>query len=107
MLAAASVGYSTWGAAQTQVGATDNVVARMGIEPIENKDLASFTKWYMLDNSKGVKPMRWIQRKAFDIVPLVEPSSPLVVNNHQFAWVGSGRGCPAWSPSWLMFRSGP
>ena len=107
MLSAASVGYTTWGAAQTQVGATDNVVARMGVEPIENKDLASFTKFYMLDNSKGVKPFRWIQRKAFDMVPLVSPTDPLVVNNHQFAWVGSGRGAPAWSPSWLAYRSGP
>ena len=107
MLAAGSVGYTTYGAAQTQVGATDNVVKRFGIEPLENPYLSSFTKWYMLDNSKGVKPMRWIQRKAFDFVPLIEPSNPLVVNNHQFAWVGSGRGAPAWSPSWLMFRSGP
>jgi len=107
MLAAASVGYTTWGATQTQVGATDNVVARMGVEPIENKDLASFTKWYLMDNSKSVRPLRWILRKAFDIVPLVSPNDPLVVNNHLFSWVGSGRGAPAWSPSWLMFRSGP
>jgi phage major head subunit gpT-like protein len=107
MKAAASVGYSTWGGAQTQVGASDNVVARMGVEPIENKDLASFTKWYGLDNSKGVKAFRWVLREAFDFVPLVEPSSPLVVSNHKFAWVGHGRGAPAWSPSWLAFRSGP
>ncbi len=40
MLAAASVGYTTWGAAQTQVGATDNVVARMGLTPHENDNLA-------------------------------------------------------------------
>ena len=107
LLAAGSAGYTTWGAANTQVGATDNVARRFGIEAIENKDLTSFTKWYMLDNSKGVKPMRWIQREAFNFVPLVAPDSPLVVNNHKFAWVGHGRGAPAWSPSWLMFRSGP
>ena len=105
--AAASVGYSTWGGAQTQVGASDNVVARMGVEPLENKNLASFTKWYALDLSKSVKPFRWIQRKAFDFVPLVEPNSPKVVDSHLFSWVGSGRGAPAWSPAWLAFRSGP
>lgn len=107
MLAAASVGYSTWGAAQTQVGASDNVVARMGVNPLENKDLASFTKWYLLDNSKSVKPLRWILRDAVSMTPLVSPDSPLVVNNHRFAWIGHGRGAPAWSPAWLMARSGP
>lgn len=107
MMAAGSVGYTTWGGAQTQVGATDNVVKRFGIEPIENPYLASFTKFYMLDNSKAIKPYRWIEREAFDIVPLVNPTDPIVVNMHQFAWVGSGRGAPAFSPAWLGFRSGP
>ena len=63
-LAANSVGYASWGALQTQVGATENVVARMGIMPLENKDLASFTKWYLQDNSKAVKSMRWLLRMA-------------------------------------------
>jgi phage major head subunit gpT-like protein len=107
MLAAGSVGYTTWGAAQTQVGATDNVVARMGVEPYENKNLASYTKWYLMDTSKSVKPVRWILREAFGMTPLTEPNQPIVVNNHAFAWVGHGRGAPAWSPAWLMARSGP
>lgn len=106
-LAAQSVGYTTWGAAQTQVGATDNVVARMGVEPFVNKNLASFTKYYLMDLTKSVKPMRWILRKPVSFRPLVSPTDPLVVDQHLFTWVGDGRGCPAWSPSWLMARGGP
>lgn len=107
MLAAASVGYTTWGAAQTQVGNSDNVVARMGVEPHENKNLASFTKWYLQDNSKSVKPMRWILREAVRVTPRVQENDPIVIDSHVFAWTGWGRGAPAWSPAWLMARSGP
>lgn len=107
MLAAQSVGYTTWGAAQTQVGATDNVTARMGLTPHENDNLASFTKWYVMDCSKSVKPFRWIQRMAPTMIPLINPTDAIVVNNHQFAWVGTAMGAPAWSPAWLAARSGP
>jgi phage major head subunit gpT-like protein len=107
MLAAASVGYTTWGAAQTQVGSSDNVAARMGVEPIENANLASFTKYYLMDNSKSVKPVRWIEREAVRQTPRVAENDPIVIDSHQYAWTGWGRGAPAWSPAWLMFRSGP
>jgi len=107
MLAAASVGYTTWGAAQTQVGATDNVVGRMGLKMYVNRNLASFTKWYMMDCTKAVKPVRWILREAVRFVPMVSETDPLVVDQHLYSWVGHGRGCPAWSPAWLMARSGP
>jgi phage major head subunit gpT-like protein len=107
MLAAASVGYTTWGAAQTQVGATDNVFKRFGVEPMVNKNLASATKWYLMDTSKAVKPMRWILRDAVRMAPRVAENDPIVFDSHMFAWGGWGRGAPAWSPSWLMARSGP
>jgi len=107
MLAASSAGYTTWGGAQTQVGATDNVVARFGLTPYENKNLASFTKFYVMDCSKGVKPIRLIDRMAPSFTPLVEPTNELVVNRHQLAWVGTARLAMAWSPAWLMARSGP
>lgn len=107
MLAAQSVGYTTWGAAQTQVGATDNVTRRFGIEPHENANLASFTKWYAMDCSKSVKPVRFVLRQSPTTTPLVQPTDFIVVNNHAFAWVGTARGAPAWSPAWLMARSGP
>jgi phage major head subunit gpT-like protein len=107
MLAAGSAGYTTYGAAQTQVGATDNVTRRFGIEPYENKNLASFTKWYGMDLSKSVKPVRLIDRMKPTFVPLVEPTQEIVVNRHQLAWVGTARLAMAWSPSWLMARSGP
>jgi phage major head subunit gpT-like protein len=105
--AAASVGFSTWGAAQTQVGASDNVVARMGVDPIENRNLASFTKWYPMDLTKSVKPVRWVLREAVRMTPRVAEDDPIVFDSHQYAWGGWGRGAPAWSPSWLLFRSGP
>lgn len=107
MLAAASVGYSTWGTAQTQVGATDNVVARMGVEPYENRMLASATKWYLQDNSKSVKSMRWLLREAPRITPRVSENDPIVFDSHMYAWGAWARGAPMWSPAWLMARSGP
>ena len=106
-LAANSVGYASWGATQTQVGATENVVARMGIMPLENKDLASFTKWYLQDNSKAIKSMRWLLREAPAITPRVSEDDPRVFDFHQYTWGGWARGAPIWSPSWLMARSGP
>ena len=107
MLAAASVGFTTWGAVQTQVGATDNVVRRLGVQLHENKNLASFTKWYLMDCSKSVKPLRWILRDAVRMAPRVAEDDPLVFDSHLYAWGGWGRGAPAWSPAWLMARSGP
>lgn len=107
MMAAQSVGYTTYGAAQTQVGATDNVTARMGVQPHENDNLASFTKYYLMDCSKSVKPLRFVLFMSPTMTPLVQPNDSIVVNNHQFAWVGTAVGAPAWSPAWLIARSGP
>jgi len=107
MLAAASVGYTTWGAAQTQVGATDNVTARFGVELHVNRNLASYTKWYLMDCSKAVKPLRWLLREAIRMAPRVAEDDPLVFDSHLYAWGGWGRGAPMWSPAWLMARSGP
>ena len=106
-LAASSVGPTTWGAAQTQVGATDNVVARFGLELYVNKMLASATKFYVHDMTKSVKSMRWLLRDAPRITPMVEESSPNVFNNHTYVWGAWARGAPMWSPPWLMARSGP
>ena len=106
-LAAASVGFTTWGAAQTQVGATDNVVKRMGLRLIENKYLASSTKFYTMDCTKSVRPLRAIFREPFAIVPLINPTDPNVFALHYFVWGGECRFCPTWSPSFLMNRSGP
>ena len=107
MQAAASVGYTTWGAAQTQVGASDNVVRRLGVSLHENKNLASFTKWYLMDCSKSVKPLRWILREAPAVTPRVAETDPIVFDSHMYAWGAWARGAPAWSPAWLMARSGP
>ena len=105
--AAASVGYTTWGAAQTQVGASDNVTKQLGLELYVNKNLASYTKWYMMDCSKSVKPLRWILREAPAITPRVQPDDPVVFDSDRYVWGGRARGAPAWSPAWLMARSGP
>jgi phage major head subunit gpT-like protein len=106
-LAASSVGPTTWGAAQTQVGATDNVVRRYGLELYVNRMLASATKFYVLDNTKSVKPFRWILREPPAITPRVAESDPIVFDSHMYAWGAWARGAPAWSPSWLAYRSGP
>jgi phage major head subunit gpT-like protein len=107
MLGAASVGYTTWGAAQTQVGAIDNVTKRFGMELHINKNLASFTKFYMMDCSKAVKPFRWISRDPPAVTPRVNENDPLVFDSHLYTWGAWARGAPAWSPAWLAARSGP
>ena len=107
MLAAASVGFTTWGAAQTQVGATDNVTARLGVQMYVNKNLASYTKYYLMDLTKAVKPFRWILREDVRMTPRIAEDDPLVFDQHVYAWGGYGRGAPAWSPSWLVLRGGP
>lgn len=104
---ASSVGFTTWGAAQTQVGASDNMYRRFGVKMIVNKNLASATKWYLMDLSKSVKPLRWVLKDAVRITPRMNEDDPIVFDSHMFAWGGWGRGAPAWSPSWLMARSGP
>ena len=107
MLTATNVAYTTWGPSATQVGAVDNTIKRLGVALHVNKNLASFTKFYVMDNTKRVKPLRFIERDAPRITPRVAEDDPVVFDLHQYVWGAWCRGAPAWSPAWLMMRSGP
>lgn len=99
--------WSTFGSLGTQVGASDNLLRRFGVDYVINENLTSATKWYLADTTKAVKPLRWILLQAPVFAPRVNEDDPLVWNNHQYAWGAWGRATPAWSYSWLMARSGP
>lgn len=100
-------GWQTFGPTNTQVGASDNLYARFGVDYLINHNLKSNTNWYLMDTTKSIKPVRWGLRMAPEIVPRVNPTDPIVWSNHYYQWGGAGRGCPLWSYAWLMAKSGP
>lgn len=99
--------WSTWGSLGTQVGASDNIYRRFGCDYLVNHYLSSATKWYLMDTTKSVKPLRWIVREAPIFAPRVSETDPNVWAEHMYLWGAFGRACPTWSFSWLMARSGP
>lgn len=103
----APANWSTFGSIPTNVGASDNLYSRFGMDYLVNKNLMSNTKYYIADTTKAVKPVRWIMREAPVFTPRVNEDDPFVFDNHQYIWGVRARGCPAWSYSWLMSRGGP
>ena len=99
--------WATFGASVTNVGASDNLWKRFGVDYLVNKNLTSNTKWYLADTTKAVKPVRWVQRQGAEFVYRVTPQDPVVFDQHQYLYGVYYRACPAWSYSWLMSRSGP
>lgn len=100
----------TWGAwapATGQVGAADNPLLKMGIQPLENEWLNSNVNWYMLDLSKPRKPFQRVVREQVRSVPRVNENDDNVFNTHMFQWGQWLRDCPAWQFSWLAHKSGP
>lgn len=100
-------GWQTFGPTNTQVGASDNIWKRFGIDYMVEPNLMSNTNYYVADTMKSVKPVRWIQREGTVVVPRVSPTDENVWVNHQLLWGGKMRGTSAWGPSWLMVKGGP
>ncbi len=98
--------WATWGSLGTQVGASDNIYKRFGVDYVINNNLLSPTKWYLTDTTKAVKALRWILHTAPVFTPRVNENDPSVFDNHAFLWGVWARATPAWSYSWLMARSG-
>jgi phage major head subunit gpT-like protein len=99
-----------WGAFASigsQVGAADNPLRRFGVEPLSNPWLASNTKWYLLDDTKTVKPLLWIVREPVITVPRVNENDPVVFDTHMFQWGQWARNAPGWGFPYLMARGGP
>jgi hypothetical protein len=101
----------TWGngfgSLTGQIGAADNMMRRMGIRPIINPNLRNTKRWYLLDTTHAVKPLLWVTREAPRTVPRVSENDPIVFDSHRYTWGGWDRVTPAWSYSWLFFRSAP
>lgn len=100
----------TWGSfapVTGQVGASDNVITRFGVDPLQNSFLNDNQNWYLLDLTKPVKPFAWITREATRMVPRLNESDPNVFDEHMFQWGQWNRCAPAWGFSFLAARSGP
>jgi len=99
----------SWGGYQPitgQVGAADNPLLKMGIQPLCNPFLNNATRWYGLDLSKTRKPFMRVVREAVKTVPRTAETDDNVFNNHMLQWGQWLRDCPAWQFSFLAFRSG-
>jgi phage major head subunit gpT-like protein len=99
--------YGAWSQSANQVGASDNMLARMGVEPVVNPFLKKTTRYYLFDTKRAFRPLLWVTREAPRTVPRVNPNDPIVFDQHRYAWGGWDRVCPAWGPSFLGLRSAP
>lgn len=90
-----------------QVGAADNMLARMGVQPVVNRWLKKPARWYLGDTSHAEKPLGWLVREAPRTVPRINENDPIVFDSHRYTWGGWDRVAPFWSYSWLLMRSGP
>lgn len=100
----------SWGAFAPltgQVGAADNMLAKMGVRIVVNRWLRKTQRWYMADTKYTEKPLLWVVREAPRTVPRINPDDPIVFDSHKYTWGGWDRVCPAWGYSFLMLRSGP
>ena len=100
----------TWGAFGSitgQVGAGDNVLAKMGVRPIVNKFLRNTKRWYLMDTTHTMKPLIWLNREAPRVVPRVNENDPIVFDRHMMTWGGWDRVAPAWNYAWMIYRSAP
>jgi phage major head subunit gpT-like protein len=91
----------------SQVGAADNQIRRFSLDYIVNEDLASASIWYLLDNTRAMKPFGWALRSAPTTTTRTNESDPIVFDTHTFAWGTWARACPTWTPAFLSARSGP
>ena len=93
--------------AVTGVGGQDNVLAisagRYGVKNLVVwNDLKLTGKWYLADNSKGVKPLIWQNRIAPQLTPMIDPSSEKVFYQDKFVWGVRARGNASFSLPFLM-----
>lgn len=99
--------WGAWSPSATQVGASDNMLARQGVRKIKNPFLRKSTRWYLMDTKRSFKPLLWVVREAPRTVPRTNENDPLVWDSHRYAWGGWDRVMPAWGPSFLIARSAP
>lgn len=99
--------WGAWAPVSSQVGAADNPLMRFGVVPIQNDFLASFTKWYIADTTKPMKPLLWVVREPIHMVQRTNEQDPAVFDTHMFQWGQWARNAPGFNFPFLMARSGP
>lgn len=109
ILQAEFLGPPSYGAFTTvgsQVGASDNMLRKLGCELIVNKFLKNITRWYLLDLTKNMKPFLWVVRQEGALVPRVAETDPNVFDSHTLLWGMWNRVVPAWGFPFMYARSG-
>jgi phage major head subunit gpT-like protein len=85
--------------------AHSNFTATGGVTTISNYQAGSSTSWYLLDNSRILKPFIFQSRRPFKLVPKFSLTDPAVFYDNEFTWGVDGR-CNAGYGLWqLGFRS--
>jgi phage major head subunit gpT-like protein len=89
--------------ATLNVGGYTNTIPMLAKLKLEIwNDLTLSGKWYLADNSKGVRPMIFQQRLAPVMTPVIDPSSPNVFERGVFTWGTRARGAAGFSLPFLM-----
>jgi phage major head subunit gpT-like protein len=106
----------------TQVGANENVlkgVSRLLVVPELETTIAGIDgtpglgsgdpdpakTWFIFDTRKPIKSHMFQQRQAPVFVPRVDPTDPVVFNEHQFVYGVEARGNVGVTLPWLSVRS--
>jgi phage major head subunit gpT-like protein len=103
ILHAEIVGVQTLAGA-TQVGSNSNVLLN-DVEPIVNPYLTEPTSWYLMDCSRGVKPLIFQQRTAPNLVPRVSPTDPNVFDKHLLQYSVEARGAFGVTLPFLIYKA--
>lgn len=89
--------YNAAGATNVQMGqASVLVVPELANEP---------TAWYLVDMSRGIKPLIWQLRTAPKLITKTAPDDDNVFWQKQFIWSLEARGAAGFGPWFLMARA--
>ena len=72
-----------------------------GVEPVSNMQDGAGPAWYLLDDSRSLKPLIYQDRRAFDLTALDNPNDPNVFMKGEFIYGVDGR-CIAGYGFWQM-----
>jgi phage major head subunit gpT-like protein len=63
------------------------------------------TTWYLMDTTKGIKPLIFQNRQSPTLTSMTNPNDPNVFSQDQFQWGLKARGVEGYGPWWLAARS--
>jgi phage major head subunit gpT-like protein len=100
--------YGAFAPSATQVGTSDNQLAKIGVRPVVDHFLRSTKNWYLMDCSHpAAKPLVFLTREAPRTVPRINENDPIVFDSHRYTWGGWDRVAPAWDYPFMSAKSGP